>query len=547
MFQLAIIIGIYAYSIFFLGIMHVLYRINVIAITVVFITAIVVIFRKNLYRAFVQFAKELKCVRENPLTVILLVIFIIQGIVNLIGALGPELAFDALWYHLTLPKLYLQNHALIHINGGLLYYSDMPKLGELLYMGALSIGNEITAKVFHLIFGVLTSFVVYRICRSFFNPTMAIIALVIYYANLVIAWESITAYIDLIRAFFEVSALGAFIQWWRLKENRFLWITATLVGLAISSKLLAIASLIIFLVLITWRTFKDRESISEILVKSFTFIFISLLIPLPWFIFAYINTGNPVYPLFSDFFAGVNTKVFDLDLLNPLQFVASVWNIFTQASDPLNPLYIIFLPLMIAFYRSIHKELKVLYGYSFLALCLWYVTSQVEGSRLLVPYLPAFSILCVAVLDSIKKDKKIFGENFSKVLIAVILLVSVSTIGYRFVANYKYIPVIIGAQSKEDFLKNNLNFSFGDFYDIDNFFEHTVKPTDKVLVYGMHNLYYVNFPYVHESWIQPGDKFNFIAIQSGELPQRFKKWQLFYENKTTHVRVYVDGGKVWSF
>ena len=43
----------------------------------------------------------------NKLELVLIVILLTQGIINLIGALGPELGFDALWYHLTLPKIYL--------------------------------------------------------------------------------------------------------------------------------------------------------------------------------------------------------------------------------------------------------------------------------------------------------------------------------------------------------------------------------------------------------------------------------------------------------
>ena len=38
----------------------------------------------------------------------LFVILIGQILVNLIGALGPELGFDALWYHLTEAKLFWQ-------------------------------------------------------------------------------------------------------------------------------------------------------------------------------------------------------------------------------------------------------------------------------------------------------------------------------------------------------------------------------------------------------------------------------------------------------
>ena len=43
---------------------------------------------------------------------LLLFLVVLQVSINLIGVLGPELAFDALWYHLTLPKIYLEKHSL---------------------------------------------------------------------------------------------------------------------------------------------------------------------------------------------------------------------------------------------------------------------------------------------------------------------------------------------------------------------------------------------------------------------------------------------------
>jgi len=61
----------------------------------------------------------------------MMILIVLQAFVNIIGVFGPELAFDALWYHLTLPKLYLVHHSIFFIPGGLLYYSGMPKIAEM--------------------------------------------------------------------------------------------------------------------------------------------------------------------------------------------------------------------------------------------------------------------------------------------------------------------------------------------------------------------------------------------------------------------------------
>ena len=51
---------------------------------------------------------------------------ILQALLNFATVFTPEIGFDALWYHLTLPKLWLLKHQW-HFNGGLLYYSVMPR------------------------------------------------------------------------------------------------------------------------------------------------------------------------------------------------------------------------------------------------------------------------------------------------------------------------------------------------------------------------------------------------------------------------------------
>ena len=111
----------------------------------------------------------------------------------------------------------------------------------------------------------------------------------------------------------------------------------------------------------------------------------------------------------------------------------------------------------------------------------------------------------------------------------------------------KFIPYILGQETKQEFLKKHLNFSYGGFYDTDSYFKNTIKKNDNVLIIGMHNLYYVDFPYVHESWVKPGDEFNYILLQDANLPERFKLWRLVYTNNLTHVKLYSFGGQKWVY
>jgi len=556
MFLFALLLGIYSYSIFFLGLLGLLYRLILLIFTVVFIGFAFFITRKSFFESL----RKLKEIRlQNTLLLLCVGLFLLQLLVNFIGALGPGLAFDELWYHVTLPKLWLLHHQIFFIPGGLLYYSAMPKLAELLYAAGLSFGNEIVPQLIHFIFGLLICLVIYKMAQRFLTPFSAFLAVVIFYSNIVVDWESTIAYIDLVRTFFEVMALWGFLLWWEQGRWKWLLLSSLMIGFSIMTKLLAIGSLVIFTILIIIKYLSSRASKEsrEIFLNKTTkwyeiprlrsaslgmtkalFVYnsIALAISLPWFIFSYIHTGNPLYPFFTPLYP-VNPSHFSI-----IGFFGDIWNLFIHADDPVSPVYLIFLPLIIMFFwkGNIGKksEIKLLGIYSILALIVWYFTPRTGGGRFIVPYLPAFSILCAAIYSEILKNTRIKSLLLSRLLLCVVIFIAIISLAYRGAATIKYLPVVFGKESQDEFLTKHLNFSFGDFYDTDNYFKTHIKSSDVVLLYGFHNLYYVDFPFIDNSWLKKGDKFDYIAVQNAKLPARFKNWQLVYKNDRTLIQLY---------
>lgn len=536
MFSIAILIGIYSYLIFALGLLGFLYRQNVIAFSLLYVLIVSLIYRQKII-CIIKQIHAIKMPKIN-LTFTLFVLVVLLALVNLIGVFGPELGFDALWYHLTFPKIYLDKHIISHIEGGLLYYSDMPKLTEMIYIGALSFGNEILAKLIHFSFGILSLIALYKLSRNFLNKTYSLIAVLIFYSNLVVAWQSTTAYIDLARTFFEIMALWGFINWMESKKKKWLIESGVMLGLTVSAKLLALGSFFIFTLLIVYIGFKNKMKIWSVTTNILVYLYIGILIVLPWFTFSYFNTGNLIYPFFSQIYK-VN---FDFGLINPLRFVNDIWIIFIRSSDPISPIYIIFIPLIAIFIKNFSKNIKIVIYYSILAVIIWYITPRTGGGRFLMPYLPAFSIICSAVILVLGK------HNFLKnMAIGLVIFLALITMLYRSVANAKYIPVILGKETKEKFLTNNLNFLFGDFYDTNGYFKKNITQSNKVLLYGFHNLYYVDFPFIDSSWVKKGDVFDYIAVQNLEIPKRFSYWNLVYYDKKTNVKLYSLGGQKWAY
>lgn len=533
MFNTALLTGLYAYSILFLGLLGQLSRIVILIDTFIFLVIILIPYRKIKKKiGFPAFRKQ------NLIFYLILSIFFLLVFVNLIGALGPELAFDALWYHLTLPKLYLLKEAFYFIPGGTLSYSTFPQLTEMLYLPALAIHSEILAKLVHFFFGIGTCLTIYKIARDYLSKEFSLLAVLIFYSNLAVAWESITAYIDLARTFFELLAFWGILKWIREKKDKWLIYSSLMTGFAISTKLLSFGTLAVLLILIFSYSLKLKQAFLKIFRNLILYFTLAIFVASPWFIHSFINRGNPFYPLFSLAFQGET----NLPSLSPLKLINDLWQVFTHAADPISPVYMVFFPLIfIAFKKFSFKE-RIFFYFSLLSLIVWYLTPRTGGGRFIIPFLPVLSILVVLTLNILKNRKML-----ALLSIIFIVFISLTTVFFRGAANYRYLDYILGRQTKEEFLGEYLEFDFGNFADIDGYFAKKIQPDDMVLLYGVHNLYYVNFPFIDGSWVKKGDRFNYIAVKGGELPEAFKDWKQVYSNEKTFVKLYSNNGKFWTY
>lgn len=386
----------------------------------------------------------------------LLILLIGQILVNLIGALGPELGFDALWYHLTEAKLFLSRGSIDPIPGNLLYWSGLPRLGEMIYM-------FLPGKLVHWFFGVLAAFFIYRLG--------GLASALLWYSTFLVGWLSTTAYVDLMATAFLLAAL----YFHHFKRLIFLILAgatklqAIIYGLAIT--------------LIPW----------------------GLLGYLPFALINWRATGNPLYPFGEHF--GFESE----------WFFNGFWYWLSR------PLRLFFDP---AFRSGLIILLVFILSYQFnrysklalLSLLIWFLMPGTDFGRFaLFP----LALMCLAAVKP------------TRLILALIIFQAVIGISGRVYANRKYL-------NRADFLCQNLKFDFGDFYDCDGWFKQNLKPTDKVLIYNIHNLYYVDFPYDHESWKNPNTRYTHILVGDNgpvlDLP-------LVYENSQIRVKLYLNEPK----
>ena len=518
MIRLGLILGLYVLAISFLGFFSLQrFSVGLVSITFLFI------FLYELRRLFLKNVNSFRTIHLGKSEKILLVLIVLSCLVNLIGALSPETAFDGLWYHLTLPKLYILSQKIYHIPGGLLYYSGLPKFVEILYIPQLMFFSEIQAKLVHFCLGMLSLAALFAVSRRILDSHWALFSVAVFAGNIVFAWETTTAYSDLGWVFYEILAFTAFFGFLKTKKSMWLVLLGFMLGFALLTKLTAVISIAIYLILLVvlWR---ERGNFS-LLKQGLTVAFCAVLPVLPWIIFNYASTGNPLYPFFTDYLRmGSHLSLEPGLLIRQVLFPA----------DPVSPVYLIFLPLVFLLWRKLDLIHRIVFIYVLLSFLGWLVISATGGSRFLLAYLPVYSIGVVMI---IKKFSTLWGVNFYKLSLFIVALLLSVCIAYRFTAQLRYLPYLTGQESKSDFLTKNLNFSFGDFYDSDGYFAENIRDKDLVLLLGPHNLFYVNFPYVHESWYK-GEKITHIIVQNRSLPAGFNDFREVYRNGVTNVVLY---------
>ncbi len=229
----------------------------------------------------------------------LLVLFVVL----LTSVLTPETRHDPYDYHLSVPNLYLRFSEIVEVPWHV--FSYMPKNGEMLFSLALAIHNDTTAKLIHFVFGCLCVIVIIVSTSHWGNRECGLAAGVAAASLPVVGFVATAAYVDLIRAFWELMAL--WVLYCAYTENdtytkKLLFIfSALFAGMALGSKYVAwLVFGVPFFVLYLAALYQAwPRKMYEVL----PFSILGVLLPLtPWLILNYQWTGNPVYPLLPSIF-----------------------------------------------------------------------------------------------------------------------------------------------------------------------------------------------------------------------------------------------------
>jgi len=410
---------------------------------------------------------------------------IILGLLNLLTVFTPEIGYDALWYHLTLPKLFLLKRKWF-FDGGLLYYSVMPRLTETIFIPLVKLTGYIGPKFVQYLSGIGIGVYIWKITsRLKFSFIIKSISISLFYCTWLVSWQSGSAYIDLFRTFLETVALYFFISGSWKKGGIAL-------GLAVGTKWLALGSVGIYSALF-----------------GLPIIFPSLLVSLPWFLIAYKYTGNPIYPIFSPVLHQSFNSI-GIVLKNIILLPITVTIPFDDFLSPMIGILVILSAISLFSRRKIIRQIAAV---AILG-SLLSVSLEPPSSRFLLPYLPAIVISAVYVIENIK-------TKLRNIFIYLTIISSIIILGMRCVAVKKYLPFVIGMESRNAFLTKYAARLPDTFIDSDNFVKNNIPEGSKILIDKLHNLYYFPLDFDHTSWVKTMEGYDYL-VTSGEKPEGLK-------------------------
>ncbi len=266
----------------------------------------------------------------------------------LLGALLPEIEYDALWYHLAFPVQYLAAGRLLDLPCN--HMSPTPQHVELLYTYGLLFGDSRGPKLIHWGFGLLAGAWAAWLTARWVGQRWAVPAAALFLTAPTVLWEMTTAYNDLPLAFYATGAVALLLEWRRARApakadssaaahssaeahssaiahssaeadssadpvarsasgpgfafgrasgRRLLVYAAILLGFGLAGKHLGwffVAPLALGVALVGVEA--ESRSLWRRLADAALLVVVAVGVALPWYVRSWHYTGNPLFPMF---------------------------------------------------------------------------------------------------------------------------------------------------------------------------------------------------------------------------------------------------------
>ncbi|HGE71944.1 TPA: hypothetical protein ENX78_13965 [Candidatus Poribacteria bacterium] len=363
----------------------------------------------------------------------LIIILFFYILLCFLYSLAPPVDWDSLVYHLSIPKIWIQNHKAIHIP--YINQSENHLTTENIFtLGMIILNNETFPCLLIWLTSLWLILAIYSLCLRYLSPRTGILAMSAFYCTPFISWLSSRPMVDIPYILYAFLGFYAFFKYLYSKDLNMLLLSGIMSGFSASCKQFGVIPFIALFLIISIIEIKKRNNIINGLNHIFLFSLLFLLIIAPWIIKCYINTGE----FFSTWHSGAllllgQAEKTELEL-------PSIWNKigYILRSTTNIPEFILIGNL---FYRSPSGSLwsPGIFMMAFLP-CLIFL----RKTDRIIKYMLIYSIVVIsvsAILPYPSRNIRLIG------CILPVVFISCSYIVYRLLNDYesiaKYIKVLI--------------------------------------------------------------------------------------------------------
>lgn len=332
-----------------------------------------------------------------------LIVIMILAIPLLILPLYPPTAPDAITYHLPVARKFALSGAVLPTPE--FRYAVFPQLGEMLFSGALLLGNDLTAQWMSFLALIVAACAVAALVRPLGGEGAGLWGAGLLLGNSAFLLLGSVALVDMMLTAFVTITLLSFERWRGGHGERWLTLAGLAAGLAAGTKYSALFFPPVLVGLVVAATGWRRSPIP----------LLRFLVPLavtasPWYLYNLYHTGNPVWPFFSGTFGLRYWNETDIaaqtsDLISQYgsgksmaAFVKLPWNLFVHpemfhSDGSLSYLLVAGFPF--ALYAVARDPAARRMGFVAVAYTIfWFFTAQIL--RYLIPVVPVYCAIAAS-------------------------------------------------------------------------------------------------------------------------------------------------------
>ncbi len=452
-----------------------LWKINPLIIIVLLLILSLIIFRFSSSWVRDLFSKETNTHQKtNGSTKIIVILLGLILLSQLFVSLAPATRYDALNYHLTLPKTYLLQEKISDVPW--LVMSGMPQVSEMVYTVLMGLGGESSVLVFNGLIGVLITLGLVGYLRNKMDQESAWVGVASLFGGFTFASALSWGYVDLIAAFFGLGVVVLLDDYRRSGDKKAVFLAGVFSGLAFGCKYPAGVIFLAGLFSLIFYFLKNKnKNWFEVLG---IFGLGAGLLALPWLIKNFAYTGNPIYPFF---FESGSMTLIRLNVYQGMQPYGNLLDLFflpiratIMGVDGAHGYSVSMGPLLlglgvIAFlgWEEKDAEHKVSIANAWVialfGMLVWAVGNQFSGyliqTRFYFVLFPAFAILAGFGYFQVKQYQ--IGQVRIKRLVNIFVIMVLAFNSFQLIAEVlekNVLPNVFGYQSDQEYLEKNLGW-----------------------------------------------------------------------------------------